>query len=224
MNGKFMIIILSLAIVSISFTGLTSSNQQEPAQLINQKDFLFYRINVSNGKVPRIVPHGTILSKQPYSSGIYTATFAVDESHKKFKYHQQYLILGFAPKINTKNELSSSFRKGSEAEYYIIWWRKGGALYFYRKTKTKTEKLGVWIKPGPDKNTAYKKDEFVTLHAVVSNSEKSLKLYLNRKVSGEPDCEFKLHGPINGQYGFHNNKDSSYVFVKDLTFSHLPAK
>jgi len=183
------------------------------------RNFHFYRSYVEKKtKIVTIIPAGVFLSKSVQGPGIYSVTFAVDESNKKFKYHQQYFIFYFTPLVKKAKELKQKMNKG--ADYLYLVWRKSGKVEFNKHTSDgKNERLGIWIKPGPEKNNAYQKDTFVTMNIVVPKAGEDMKIYFNKPAKGEPDCEFIMPDtPAKGQFGFYNPKWFSTIKVKDIQY------
>lgn len=199
-----------------------SNEEMKPVFFRDKKavhDFYFYRTHVhKKNKLVTVVNKGVFLSKSVHGPGIYSVTFEVDESDKRFEYHKQFFIFNFSPSVKNKKELKQKIIKG--AEYLFLCWRKSGKVIFFRHNKDgKNESLGIWLKPGPQKNNTYKKDIFVTMNVVVPKAGEDLKIYFNKPVKGEPDCEFVMpDNPTKGQFGFYNAKDFSKIKIKDIQY------
>lgn len=220
-------VLLYVVLLGMGLMGGSALGDEETKPLFMRdrkavRKFYFYRSYVDKkSKLTNLNPAGVILSKQSYGSGIYSVTFAVNESHKKFRYHQPYFVFYFNPAIKDSKELKQKMKKG--ANYLYLVWRKSGQVEFYKYTADgKKEKLGLWIKPGPKKDNAYKKDTFVTMNIVVPEAGNDLKIYFNKPAEGEPDCEFTMpDSPANGMFGFYNAKWYSYIMVKDIQYREL---
>lgn len=220
-------ILIYTVLVLIGITGSSVFGDEEIKPLLMHdkgamSNFLFYRSYVNEKtKLAHLAPEGVLLSKEINGPGLYSVTFAVDESHEKFKYHQQYFIFYFNPVVNDSNDLKLEMKKGSDYLYLV--WRKSGQVEFYKHTKDgKNEKLGIWLKPGPDKDNAYQKDTFVTMNIVVPQAGEDLKIYFNKAAAGEADCEFTMpEAPSKGLFGFYNPKWYSSIVVKDIQYKGL---
>ena len=207
-------------------TGFTVLSAQADEPLFSSKketkNFYFYRSYVDKkSKLAGINPAGVVISKKSYGPGLYSVTFAVDESHKKFQYHQQYFIFFFTPEVKNAAELKSKMKKG--AEYLYLVWRKSGQLDFFRHTKDgKNNKIGIWIMPGPKKDNAYEKNTFVTMNVIVPQAGEDIKIYFNKPAEGEADCELIMpDSPRKGMFGFYNPKWYSYIQVKDIKYREI---
>ena len=217
-------ILLYAVLFAMGIMGFSALSDEEikPLFMRDRKavhNFYFYRSYVDQKtKIVPIVPAGVFLSKNVQGPGIYSVTFALDESKKKFEYHQQFFIFYFTPSATSAKELKQKMNKG--ADYLYLVWRKSGKVEFYKHTKDgKTEKIGIWIKPGPEKNNAYQKDTFVTMNVIVPKAGEDLKIYFNKPAKGEPDCEFIMPDtPAKGQFGFYNPKWFSTIKVKDIQY------
>lgn len=210
----------------VAMIGVVKGEDAKPLFMRDKKaagNFNFYRSYVhKKSKIAKLAPEGVLLSKKNYGPGVYSVTFAVDESHKKYKYHQQYFVFYFDSALKNVKELKHKMKKG--VEYLYLAWRKSGKVEFYKRKKDgKRETLGIWIKPGPEKDNAYKKDTFVTMNVVVPKPGGDLKIYFNKPPKGEADCEFTMpDSPIKGMFGFYNAKWYSYIMVKDISYKALP--
>ena len=217
-------VLMYAILFGMGLTGFPAlSNEEIKPLFINDKkavsDFLFYRAYVNKKtKIVKLIPAGVLLSKNVQGPGIYSVTFAVDESNKKFQYHQQLFIFYFTPSVTNAKELKQKMNKG--AEYLYLVWHKSGKVEFYKHTKDgKNEKIGIWIKPGPKKENAYRKDTFVTMNVIVPKAAENLKIYFNKPAKGEPDCEFIIPDiSPKGQFGFYNPKWFSTIKVKDTHY------
>lgn len=205
----------------IGFSAL-SAEETKPLFMRDKKavnNFYLHRSWIGKKtKLAVVANKGVVLSKNIHGPGVYSITFALDESNKKFKYHKQFFVFYFTPSVKNKNELKQKIKKGTE--YLFLCWRKSGQVEFYKHSQDgKNEKIGIWIKPGPEKDNAYKKDTFVTMNIIVPKAGEYLKIYFNKPPQGEPDCEFVMPDtPLKGQFGFYNAKDFSKIRIKDIQY------
>lgn len=217
-----------VVLFGIGMMGFSVANAEEikPLFMRDKKaanNFYFSRSFVSKkSKLATIVAYGAFVSKKIQGPGIYSVTFAVDESDKRFQYHQHFFVFYLSPPVKNKKDLGLKIKKGVEC--LSLCWRKSGKIEFYKHNKDgKKETLGIWIKPGPKKTNAYTKDTFVTMNVVVPKAGDDLKIYFNKPAQGEPDCEFVMPDfPVKGQFGFYNAKGFSKIKIKDIYYK--PAK
>ncbi|MDD5598207.1 MAG: hypothetical protein PHV82_09695 [Victivallaceae bacterium] len=213
-----------MVLLGIGLTGSSALSSEVIKPLFTDQEvinkFHFYRASIKRQTgLVKLDRTGILLSKNAYGPGLYSVTFAVDESHEKFEYHQQYFLFYFNPVIKRANELQE-MRKG--VEYLYIKWRKSGQVEFGRHMKNNTTILGTWFEPGPQKTSAYAKDTFVIMNVIIPEPGKNLKIYFNKPPEGDADCEFTMPDhPTNGLFGFYNPKAYSFIIIKDIQYKKL---
>ncbi len=186
-----------------------------------QKQFIIHRCNMEkDSKLLRINPDGGIISRKPHGAGIYSFEFAVDESNPKFQYHVPVFFIGFNPTVSELKKIRMGKVKNHEF-IELKWLKSGRILVNWVKTDGSIEKLGDWIKPGPSPESALVKDKIYKLNLLITGLPGEMKVFLNKDISDDPDCEFTIEHGSPGLFGVINAKWYSLIKLKSLKFTKL---